>query len=98
MDAIKGKTRSFPTSLGTALVWPADKSNPHGMAGLHFMLSDENGSRHYFSEHCRVFLRLSLNEPNWLPESQETDPEKVSVLRELWEKVVDRDFAQQNPF
>lgn len=98
MDVTSGRTMSFPTSKGTAHVWQVDNSNPHGMAGWLFMLPGENGTQHYFSEHGRIFLRISFHEPNWLPEFEDTDPEKVKLLRELWVKAVDRGFAQQNTF
>jgi hypothetical protein len=96
MEVTNPHTTSYPTPLGTAWVWHEDNPAPRCMVGWHFMLADEN--KHYFSEHGRSFLRLCLHEPFWLPDAEETDCTKVKMLRELWKKAIERDFAQRNPF
>ncbi len=88
MIVTKERQRKFKTPLGGALVWGLVDSLTHGVAGWHFILQTENGLEYYFSENGRVYSAAVVRSENLVIGPAETDGEKLSLLRRLWEEYI----------
>jgi len=90
MIVTKERQRKFKTPLGGALVWGLVDSLTHGVAGWHFVLQTEGGSESYFSENGRAYCNAVVCSENLVIGPPETDSERLSLLRRLWEEYIMR--------
>ena len=87
-------TMQFSTFSGKAFVWCL----PSSADGFHFLLCRENLSERYYSQHGRIFSRAyQTGAQDLLLGPQETNQEQVKLLRGLWKKFINAQFARQNP-
>ena len=88
------RTMQFNTSLGNAFVWGLT----NGVDGFHFLMPSDDEFKHYYSQRGRIFSR-AYQACNWnlLLGPEEGEEEKVTVMRGLWEKFINAEFARQNP-
>jgi hypothetical protein len=87
-------TMQLDTPSGNAFVWRL----PNSADGFHFLLRSENGSERYYSQSGSTFSRAyETGVRDLLLGPKETDRERVRVLRRLWEKFIDAEFARQKP-
>jgi hypothetical protein len=90
MIVTKERQRKFRTPLGGALVWGLVDSLTHGVAGWHFVLQTEGGLESYFSENGRAYSNAVVCSENLVIGPAETDSERLSLLRRLWEEYIMR--------
>ena len=90
MIVTKERQRKFRTPLGGALVWGLVDSLTHGVAGWHFVLQTEGGLESYFSENGRAYSNAVACSENLVIGPAETDGERLSLLRRLWEEYIIR--------
>jgi hypothetical protein len=75
---------------GDASVWCVD--------GFHFLVRSDNESERYYSQHGTSFLRAyETGVRDLLLGPEETDRDRLKLLRGLWEKFINAEFARQNP-
>jgi hypothetical protein len=86
----KERQRKFKTPLGGALVWGLVDSLTHGVAGWQFVLQTEGGLESYFSENGRAYSNAVVCSENLVIGPAETDSERFSLLRRLWEEYIMR--------
>jgi hypothetical protein len=90
MTVTKERQMNFKTPLGHAFVWGLVNSLTHGIGGWHFVLRGTDGLENYYSEDGRVFSIASVQSPCLMLHTEETDTEKVRLLRKLWEEYIMR--------
>jgi hypothetical protein len=90
MQVTKENTMHFNTPVGRAHVWGLVNCQTQGVGGWHFALPSTNGLENYYSENGYVFSTAVVHAPNLLIGEQETDEERVNLLRKLWESYIQR--------
>jgi hypothetical protein len=97
MEVAKKETKTFETSFGPAHVWGLTNSLTKEDAGWHFMLPGEDGTEHYLSNDGALFFVASFDSVTIMPDAEETDTEKVELLRELWAKYIEETWVSPGP-